>query len=145
MSFYFWFPLYPSVLWHYWPSNSNSIQPVKTCSNYCQRYSFVGPEPIWSNVRKVASWIKAKTGIQRVQALADISHSAIWCHSNETRAPIANPPNSAQLEGIYYHSPNIHLGSCSSVGCSEGQTTDTQTAVSNIHFASAMPHAKCKQ
>jgi len=33
--------------------------------------------------------------IQRVQALADISR----CHSNATRAPIANPPNSAQLEG----------------------------------------------
>jgi len=42
----------------------------------------------------------------RVQALADISHSALYCHSNETIAPIANPPNSAQLEGIPYHSPS---------------------------------------
>ena len=40
-----------------------------------------------------------ETGIERVQALADISRSALCCHSNETRAPIANPPNSAQLEG----------------------------------------------
>jgi len=36
--------------------------------------------------------------VKRVQALADISCSALCCHSNETRAPIANPPNSAQLE-----------------------------------------------
>ena len=51
-----------------------------------------------------------KPGIEIVQALADISRSlllscaqiaipcgGICCHSNETRAPIANPPNSAQL------------------------------------------------
>jgi len=38
-------------------------------------------------------------GIERVQALADISRSALCCHSNETRAPIANPPNTAELEG----------------------------------------------
>jgi len=38
-----------------------------------------------------------KPGIQRVQAFADISCSAICCHSNKTRAPIANLPNSAQL------------------------------------------------
>jgi len=57
-------------------------------------------------------------GIERVQALADISRSgyvvletkpgvgqtdtqtssALCCHSNETRASIANPPNSTQLE-----------------------------------------------
>ena len=38
-------------------------------------------------------------GIEWVQALADISRSALRFHSNETRAPIANPPNIAQLEG----------------------------------------------
>jgi len=36
-----------------------------------------------------------ETGIERVQALADISLSALCCHSNETRSPIANPGNSA--------------------------------------------------
>ena len=41
-----------------------------------------------------------KPGIERVQTLADISRSALCCHTNETHAPIANPPNSAQLEGI---------------------------------------------
>ena len=33
--------------------------------------------------------------------------------------------------------PKLHLGPRSSVG-----KTDTQTAVTNIHFASAMPHTK---
>jgi len=39
-----------------------------------------------------------KPGIERVQTLADISRSALCYHSNETRASIANPPNSAELE-----------------------------------------------
>jgi len=43
-------------------------------------------------------------GTERVQAFADISRSAVCCHSNKTRAPIANPPISAQLEGTAYHS-----------------------------------------
>ena len=29
--------------------------------------------------------------------------------------------------------------------CGKGQTTDTQTAMTNIHFASATPHSKCKK
>ena len=37
--------------------------------------------------------------MEQVQALADISRSALCCHNNETRAPIVNLPNSAQLEG----------------------------------------------
>jgi len=35
---------------------------------------------------------------------------------NAIRAPIANPPNSAQLVGSLYHAPKLHLGPCSSVG-----------------------------
>ena len=72
----------------------------------------------------------------------------ITCHSNETLAPIANPPNSAQLESTPHHSPSSHPGPCSSVEYGQGQTdrhTDTQTAVANIHFASTMPHAKCNK
>jgi len=38
--------------------------------------------------------------MKRVQALAGISRSALCFHSNETRAPIANPPSTAQLQGI---------------------------------------------
>jgi len=41
---------------------------------------------------------------------------ALCCHSNATRAPIENPPNSAQLGGILYHAPKLHPGPCSSVG-----------------------------
>ena len=41
---------------------------------------------------------------------------ALCCHSNATRAPIANPPNSAQLGGSLYHAPKLHPGPCSSVG-----------------------------
>jgi len=81
-----------------------------------------------------------KPGTERVQALADISRLVLCCNSNETRAPIANRPNSAQLGGTPYHSPNLHLGPCSSVGMRRG--TDTQTAVSNMHFASPTPDAK---
>ena len=38
-------------------------------------------------------------GIERVQAVADISRTALCCRSNETLALIVNPPISAQLEG----------------------------------------------
>jgi len=38
-------------------------------------------------------------GIQQVQALAGILRSVLCCHINETHAPIANPPNTTQLEG----------------------------------------------
>jgi len=54
---------------------------------------------------------------------------ALSCHSNATRAPIANPPNSAQLGDTLYHSRKLHPGPCNSVGMwpwTETQT-DTQT------------------
>jgi len=66
-----------------------------------------------------------QSGIERVQALADISHSALCCHSNKACTPIANPPNSAQPEGTCYHCPNLHPGPCSSVRMRRG--TDRQT------------------
>jgi len=31
---------------------------------------------------------------------------ALFCRSTKTRAPIANPPNSAQRGGTSYHSPS---------------------------------------
>jgi len=40
----------------------------------------------------------------------------------ETCAPIANPPNTAQLEGTSYHSPKLHMGPCSSVGQTDRHT-----------------------
>jgi len=50
------------------------------------------------------------------------------CHSNAARAPIANPPNSAQL--VPYHSAKLHPGPCNSVGMRP--RTDTQTRVTTI-------------
>jgi len=66
-------------------------------------------------------------GTEQVQALADISCSALCCHSNETCALIANPPNSTQLQGIPYRSHKLHPGPCSSVGMRQG--TDRQTHI----------------
>jgi len=59
-------------------------------------------------------------------ALAEVcTIPALCCHSNETCAPIADPSNSAQLEGTPYHSSNLRLGPCSSVGIRRG--TDSHT------------------
>jgi len=66
---------------------------------------------------------------------------ALRCHSNATRAPIANPPNSAQLGGSLYHAPKLHLGPCSNVGIRPW--TDIQMRVTTIHFASSTTDAKC--
>ena len=72
---------------------------------------------------------------------------ALCCHSNATRAPIANPPNTAQLGGSPYHAPKLHPGPCSSVGVRPrtDRQTDTQTRVTTIHFASSTTHAKCNK
>ena len=64
------------------------------------------------------------------QAYSKYKHSLTFrvprcCHSIETRAPIANPPNSAQLEGTPYHSPKLHPDPCCSVGMRRG--TDRHT------------------
>jgi len=54
---------------------------------------------------------------------------ALCCHSNATRAPIANPPNGAQLGVSLYHAPKLHPGPCSSVGVRPrtDRHTDRQT------------------
>ena len=53
----------------------------------------------------------------------------ICSHSNQTRARISNPPNSAQLGDISYHFAQLHSGPCSSMGMRRGtdRHTDTQT------------------
>jgi len=84
-----------------------------------------------------------KQSILRVQALGDISHSALCCHSNKTRAPIANPPNGAQLDDTPTIPPSYIRVRAVVWDYGEGQT-DTQTAVTDIHFASTMLHAECK-
>jgi len=70
----------------------------------------------------------------------------VCCHSNETRAPIANLPNSAQLEGTPYHSPSYIWVRALLWECGDGQTDrHTDGCGHYIHFASAMPHAKCNK
>jgi len=60
-----------------------------------------------------------KPCVEGVQALADI---LLCCHSNETCAPIANPPNNAQLEGTPYHSPSYIRVRTVAWECGEGHT-----------------------
>jgi len=62
----------------------------------------------------------------------------LCCHSNESRAQIANLPNSAQLGGTPYHSSKLHPGPCSSVGMRRetGTQTDIQTRVTSSLYIS---------
>ena len=63
---------------------------------------------------------------------------ALCCHSNATRAPIANSPNSAQLGGI----PQVTSGLCFSVGM--WPRTDRHTdARDNYTFRVVYDLAKC--
>ena len=68
--------------------------------------------------------------------LAVIRIRCVCCHSNETRALIANPHSRVQLGGIHYHSPELHSDPCSTVGVvarDRHTHTDTQMAVNTIH------------
>ena len=70
----------------------------------------------------------------------------VYYHRNETRAPIANPPNNAQREGTPCHSPKLHPGRGVVWECCEGQTdrhTDGRGQYTFVHFVSATPDAKC--
>jgi len=67
---------------------------------------------------------------------------ALCCYSDETRTPIANLPNSAQIDGTPYHSPKLHPklhpGPCSSVRMRRGTDRHTHTdmpmAMTTMHF-----------
>jgi len=61
-----------------------------------------------------------------VQALADILRSALCSHSRETRASVANPLNSALLEGTPTIPPSYTRVRVLVLACGEGQT-DTHT------------------
>jgi len=64
----------------------------------------------------------------------------LCCHSNETHAPIANPPNSAQLEGTPTIPPSYIRVHAAVWECSKRQT---HTRMTNINFAMSTTHAKC--
>jgi len=57
------------------------------------------------DINSVSLFSLVEPSTEQVQALADILRSALCCHSNETRVPIINPPNSTQLEGTPTISP----------------------------------------
>jgi len=70
------------------------------------------------------------------------------CHSNETRATIANPHNGAQLGGTPTIPPSYMRVRAIVWACDEGEThrqTGTQALVTTIHFASSATHAKCNK
>jgi len=71
---------------------------------------------------------------------------ALCCHSNATRAPIANPPNSAQLGDSLCHAPSYIRVRAVVWAYGRGQTdtqTQTDTRVTTIHFASSTTRVKC--
>ena len=71
---------------------------------------------------------------------------ALCCHSNATRAPIANPPNSTQVGSSLYHAPSYIWVRAVVWAYGRGQTdrhTDRQTRMTTIHFASSTTHAEC--
>jgi len=88
----------------------------------------------------------AKPGIERVQALADISRLRYVVIATK-------PAHRLQIwqycttRGHPYHSPTYIRVRAVVRECGEGQTdrqTDTQMLVTNVHFASFTTHAKCK-
>ena len=77
-----------------------------------------------------------KTTLKQVKTRHRASTSTRWhfvfglcCHSNETRAPIVNPPNSAQLGGTRYNFLKLHPGPCSSVEMWRGTDRHIETDI----------------
>jgi len=84
-----------------------------------------------------------KLGIERVQACTRWHFAfALCCHSNATRALIANLPNSARL-GASLSTPPSYIWVRAVVWAANKSQTDSQTRVTTIHFASSTTHAKC--
>ena len=97
--------------------------PQSHCTSHAScSTSFDSPLPSSTTPSLSHSWLKTHlsqqvTGQQRAHTTPSVHtmssyHGmdaslylgfALCCHSNATRAPIANPPNSAQLGGIPYH------------------------------------------
>ena len=67
-----------------------------------------------------------QSGIERAQALTDISRSALCCHSNETGAPIANPPKLHNYGARPTIPPSYLWVRARRAVCGDGQT-DTKT------------------
>jgi len=77
-------------------------------------YKFVSKWVSKFHDRQLYTDTESKPGTERVQALADISRSALCCHSNKARAPITDCKHAKQcttMEGTPYHSPKLTSGS----------------------------------
>ena len=122
-----WPPYVPAMshLIHEWNNNlvNNEQSNVTTPPQYGRnRTAHAAGASILSLARGVcdgmsSAWhcVRWAWWITGVLPLGSATH--FWCcHSNATCAPIANPPNSAQLGGICYHSAKLHPGPCNSVG-----------------------------
>jgi len=83
---------------------------------------------ILSLVRGVFAGMCSVCGVRWAWRIPMGSATHFWCcHSNATRAPIANQPNSAQLGIISYYSAKLHPGPCNSVGMRPRTYTHTHT------------------
>jgi len=68
------------------------------------------------------------------------------CHGDETHAPIANPPNVAQLGGTPTIPSKLHPGPCSIVEMQReiDRQTDTHTdGRDHYTYRLTMPNVKC--
>ena len=107
--------------------------------------------PIQTTEQAISSCNKPPAELAMSQTRHRASTSTCWhftfalcCHGNATRAPIANPPNSAQLGSMPYHTPKLHLGPCSSVGIRPRTDTDRHTdAHDHYTFCIVYDFTKC--
>ena len=125
---------------HYCYLDNSQSSSVKICDE-CEMSSSAVVLILWL----FKHWEYHTPSIRLLETSARTSHSAsiaslltfcimcVCCHSNQTRAPIANPTNNAQLGCTPYHSPNSHPGPRSSVGM--WQVTDWEAHIMTTHFA----------
>jgi len=104
----------PSTASHRRASHAHFPYTVRNFENVTgQQRAQTPPSRPFALCRHIAGWTQA------------CNLFALCCHSNATRAPIADSPNSAQLRGSLYRAPKLHPGLCSSVGVRP--RTDRQT------------------
>ena len=70
---------------------------------------FASIRSAWHSVRRAVGLADCRWALPRIS-------SVVIATQPVHRLQNANPPNSAQLGGIPYHSPKLHPGSCNSVG-----------------------------
>jgi len=75
---------------------------VLFCVDPARQTSWQARRPSWTDARQTAGKATSNShtepATEQVQVLADISHLVLCSHGNETHTPIANLPNSAQLD-----------------------------------------------